>query len=408
MQKGMIGMAAAGILFLAGNALAGAIDNPGNGIRGVLIPLTGIADDSSAIYYNPAGLANMKAGGWDAELFAMDLATGYKYDDNTTGKSYTSNVAKIVPNAYVATGLGTMGFGLGVSAPYGGSTLKYTDLPTPDGSLETGLGVLAITPTFAIKVMDNLSLGLGLSAYYSTFTKNLHAVMPMMPGVTVDAKMDGEYSGMSGYGASLGALYKVNDMLSVGLSYRSPAAMKISGKEKDTTTMTTPLGTSTLGDTDLDSTVEFTVPTYLTLGFGLKLSDALLLGISGQYMGYSMMDKYKYTTDGQVSVSETNYKDTFNLDLGAEYRVIPALALRLGAKYTPSGTKDHAGPNYAPIDTDAIIFGVGGSYKVMESTEVGVTAGYLYGLGKTHTDATEDIKVNEDHLLLMAAIKMQI
>ena len=72
------------IFFLAaGIAFGGAFDNSAIGAQGVAMgnALTGFGDDSSAVYYNPAGMIGQKDT-WRGELYTIINFTQFEYTAN--------------------------------------------------------------------------------------------------------------------------------------------------------------------------------------------------------------------------------------------------------------------------------------------------------------------------------------
>jgi len=64
-------------------ALAGALDNSAVGIKGIAMgsALTGIADDASAVYFNPAGLAFLASGDTHFEAYGYFSFTSFAYEN---------------------------------------------------------------------------------------------------------------------------------------------------------------------------------------------------------------------------------------------------------------------------------------------------------------------------------------
>jgi len=80
--------------------------------------VTAFINDSSAIFYNPAGIAQGK--GFDAQAGVMLIAPSFKYT-NRSGES-TSTKFEIVPpvHAYAAAGItDDLSVGVGVFTPFG-------------------------------------------------------------------------------------------------------------------------------------------------------------------------------------------------------------------------------------------------------------------------------------------------
>jgi long-chain fatty acid transport protein len=119
--SGLLALLSTGQAHAAGTAL----DVQSARGTGMASTMTAHIDDSSAIYYNPAGLAQGK--GLDAQIGITPIVAGYKY--KSPSGTETSLPFRIVTpfNVYASYGItDDLTVGLGVNTPFG-LTLKWPD-----------------------------------------------------------------------------------------------------------------------------------------------------------------------------------------------------------------------------------------------------------------------------------------
>ncbi len=239
----------------------------------------GLSDDWSAIYFNPAGLTQLK-GKW-----TIGFSGGYIMPrGNYTAASYPAAWAPfsgmyttereasprnfLVPSlAIFYNGMEKMTLGISVYAPFGlGTEWDLVKVPDNYGNA-TGISktkesysdhqVIVIQPTVAFKFSDKLSFGLGLSyiwgkmdldmvklafnpaaASWPALQVGLAGFGVTLPDLTADQyriMVENNLKGTgSAYGANFGFLFKATDKLSIGLSGRYFTDLKLSGDNKQT------------------------------------------------------------------------------------------------------------------------------------------------------------------------------
>jgi len=146
----------------------------------------GLADDWSAVFYNPAGLTQLGSKWTFGGSLGLIMPRGcytqdaYPADQYPFSGMHTETACEATPqNFYVPTvsvfykPSESMVFGLGMYAPFGlGAEWDLIDVPSNYGNT-TGFSkehehysnhqVLVFQPTFALKITDKISLGLGAS-----------------------------------------------------------------------------------------------------------------------------------------------------------------------------------------------------------------------------------------------------
>jgi len=196
------------------------------------------ASDPSAIFFNPAGLTQLKGinimiGG--TAIMPMATFTG---PTGVTGISATStDMVKqtfFPPNAYITYNYENWAFGLGFFAPYGLGTewpAKWGGSPVALGQYEayiTDLQAMYLNPTVAYRFSDKLSVGVGFSYIFGTVDLKQKINLPTLPPGTLpdwDSSLEGTGTG---YSFNVGILWNPTDALSVGVSYRSKAEIEFS------------------------------------------------------------------------------------------------------------------------------------------------------------------------------------
>lgn len=337
-----------------------AMDNNGVGTRGGSMgsAFTAVADDASAVFYNPAGLALIPNDKVNLEAMSIFMTTDYSVTPEG-GEAVKSAEPAVIPGFFASKTFGNLGVGFGLYVPYGGATLKYKDYPVTGAELSMSFGAIALTPAIGYKLMPNLAVGLSASLYIAMMDQTMPELL-FTPLPTLGKSVTTLSSTPAGYNANLGVLFKATDDLNLGVSIKTPAAMKISGKTKISTSDGTELAS-------MDTDAKVTLPLYLAVGISDKVTKDLLLSFDFWYQMYSNTDKIVITTDGVDMETKTYYKNAFQADLGAEWKATDALTIRGGFKYVPGATEDDGITNGSGLsmDNDEIVVCVGAGYDII-------------------------------------------
>jgi len=313
----------------------------------------GLADDPSAIYYNPAGLAFQE----NTLSLSIDGFYVWPTHEYTTpaGSRLESRYNASIPQAfftYQTSERITLGFG--VYTPYagGGVDWKKDQLGVP---MKSYMGVVSLTPTLSYQVSEKLSLGLNVNFYHSVLEVKTEAD-PIGP-------METEESG-SAISAGLGLMYRPSKRMSLGLSIRGPATMRLSGT---TTIRTEAAGFGTV-KLNLDSETRFRLPWDVEAGFAYRFSKRFLVTASAQYTLWSVLDKVDKTIEnvpmiGNIQEAEfLNFQDILIFRTGMEYSLSDGLFLRAGVGLDRAATPEDA-LGITNIDVDKLTFLGGIGYQ---------------------------------------------
>lgn len=382
-------------LFLAiplTDALAGGYNLAGVGAKGLAMAgaFRGVADDWSAMYWNPAGLAGQSNSVYlDLKvLYPMVWLTpdvpaaipGYELyrngvEQTSKANSYPAGSFGLVYGineqftaglaVYAPSALGAEWINLYLGPPYG----YNNNVPYPEDAWFSDLKVIDIHPTLAYRVNDKLDVGLGLAIQYGTINLKTPKLSPSDAGdghapfpyqhFFVDAALEG--SGM-GYGFNLGMMYHLMDNLNLGISYRGPVEIAIEGNVKQKLIHPYNLGIQALDSTkaalfnggvseaDPEGKADFPLPMEFGVGVGYMPMPNLTLAFDVLFTQWSSVQDVTIKIDGTDPIGQPatdselilRYEDTYKISLGADYLLNEQkdFHIRLGYYMDPSPIPD--------------------------------------------------------------------
>jgi long-chain fatty acid transport protein len=345
---------------------------------GMGLAFTGIADDPSAIFFNPAGIGFQDH--FSIELGAAVLSRASS--DFTGANPYpgigaTGSVQKQVfalPNVYIVVPLtNELRFGLGIDEPYG-LGVRWNNPETWSGRFISQNAVIKsadINPVFAYKLFPELSISAGAVYRFSgvQLERNTAATDPFTEA-QVDVAHTKLYSGLGdngawGYNAAI--LWKPAPAVGIGVSYRSKITVDYTG-----TATVTPRPT---GDQTFDQLVaasgilgvhpvatQISFPASVNTGVGINLGGGFTIGLEADWTEWSSFQALNIAfTDGLLPNIDrvSNWKDSWAYRIGLE-KSFGEWAIRAGYYYdnTPQPEQD-AGPILADNDRNVYSFGFG-------------------------------------------------
>ncbi len=326
--------AAAAVLAAATASGAGfGIFEQGSEAMGMAGAYTAQADDPSAIFHNPAGLAFQHE---------RDFAAGFTWIRSTeadfqgaapfpgpdvTGEQET--LSEFPPHAYWVEPINDhVTFGLGVNSPFGLVTEWPEDFPGRFISRKAALRVIDVNPVIAWQY-GNFGLAAGAIGRFSDVELIQHVaqVNPFTQTAQDVATLSLESDFETGYGFNLGVLHRFNNSFSWGLSYRSKVEVDYAGEGDLTQNLTgtpfDPIIAAVLpfGDPiSVETGIEF--PDQASLGLLFALSPNVRLETDINWTGWSSFDVLEIDfTENQLPDAERpqNWDDAMNYRLGVSW-----------------------------------------------------------------------------------------
>jgi long-chain fatty acid transport protein len=348
----------------------------------------GEADNPGAVFYNPAGLTQLKG---------TDMTVGVAVVQPKADATATSGTeAKMerdtfyIPNFYLVSDLGLekAAFGFGFTSFWG----LTTDWPT-DGfmryvSTKSVIQSKDYMLTGAYKVTDQLSMALGLDIDASMV--DLQKKLMQLGDADGNFRLKGTHNG---FGGRIAGLYKLNDKHQFGLMYRTQTRHKYAG-----TVMLDELNAggsnyaAIFGGASFQTEVtsKLRLPQSVVVGYSYKPTAKWIFNVDAEWTEWS---SYKRFEVAYPSLNDTNdptglqravlnggnpapkdYDDVIAVALGAEYAMSDRLRLRGGFYYHENPVPASTWSPMLP-DADSHAFTAGFGYDIKKN----LTFDFAYG-----------------------------
>jgi len=334
------------------------------------------ADDPSAIFYNVAGIAQLRRTEVMFGSTAITFQNQFKGDPNdlftagTQGGLYRAHTF-MVPSAYAVVPIGSnLTFGVGVFAPFGLRTNWRQPWIGRFVSSDANIRTVSLEPAIAWQTSDG-RLAIGGGPEYRRakviLVRNNGAINPFT-GRFVDVansylSSDWDHA----WGWNVGVLFKPTANWRLGASYRAPVTVDFNGRATITQIPT--------GNAQFDAVVATQLPPSQPVTTSVPMPSFLYLAASTTAItnwniefdavrnDWSRFKEIKVdllTTPAASFTRPQNWKDTWSYRLGANHPVTDDWDIRLGTLYDKNPQSPAAvSPLLADGDRIGVSFGVG-------------------------------------------------
>ena len=359
---------------------------------------TAVARDTTALNTNPAGLTQLTGTALDVYsglAFALDVGhqDGFGNDrevSNTVIGLGGFGYARQIWDGNAQLGIGFFG--------QGGAGCVLEDLATAFGTrdeLSSLFRIVKLTPGIAYRIDDSLSLGVSASIAYADLTQKIfpdtsfyNAADPASSffGYRLDGAHDVSFS------PKLGAMYRVNDRLTLGASYtaRTPLPMQHGTLVSDQSSLG--LGKVTYHDVHADG---LALPREIAVGAALRPNADWLVSFKLDWLNWS--DAVQVTTltasapdnpAASATLANTNtqdWRDQWVLAVGGAYRFDAKTVLRMGYNYGRNPIpSEHTNPLLSTITEHHLTCGV--SRQLNDEWNLSTALEYAHGGKVTYTN----------------------
>lgn len=347
------------------------------------------AQDASTAFTNPAGMTRLEgtqalAGGqlmWLNNRFSIGDGTSAALGGNDGGRVFGSSGFVPGGGAFVTHSvLPDLKVGFSVAGNFG-SILDYDDNWVGRYRVQqaTILGV-SFVPSIAYRVNEKLSLGAGVNAMYGIFKQQV-AVNNVLSNAP-DGRLELD-DNTWGWGANLGLLYGVTSETRVGLTWNSRISLDFSAPAQFSGLgpgLSTLLSARGLIGARIDLGV--TVPQQLMGSVFTKIDERW--AVMGN-VGWQQWSKFGEVEVGienalnpQSLTTAIDFKDTWHVAVGAQYRPSGPWTLNFGVAYDSGFQSSGNVSPLLPVNA-AWRFGVGGEQQVSKTFKWGLASELLYG-----------------------------
>ncbi len=378
MRSGLLGLLA--ILLAVGSAQAGGLYLYEVGSPDVGLAAAGYAaraQDASTAFTNPAGMTRLKQPSLMAGAQPMYIHMDFSADGNTTATGSSGDANGWMPAGglfYVHPVNDKLALGVAMTG-YFGLALDYQDDWVGRYYVqEVALQAAGIQPAIAWKVNDQWSVGAGAAVLYGILDQKM-AVNRIVEGDDAELKLKDEDWTVQ---FNLGVLYEPVQGTRLGLTYLSAADLNFSDKADISgfgERLTDKLG---FGTRTID--LGMTMPQAVMFSVYHDVNDRLSLMANLGWQDWSEFGKVDVDiSDTNVDLTtELDYKDTWHVALGAQYRVAEPWLLTAGIAYDSSMLDKDAVTPALPVG-ECWRFALGSRYAWSQDLTLGAAYELAWG-----------------------------
>ena len=314
----------------------------------------------AAVLYNPAAINQIE--GTKCLTSATIITYKSAFHSYQTGKKTKQDDHLFILPSFFATKKfnDKWSAGIGSFSYYGLTTDWPNDWEGRYISTFAQLRTFFFNAVLSCQVTPKLSLAGGINGVYSDVKQRKNINLAPLPDGRARFKGDD-----IGWGYNIALLYRINDKIKVGLSYRSSIAMTYKGDVK----FHVPKFLKDLvpeGGASLDIDLPAMLDTGICYSFNNRWSIETDM-LWTEWRSYDKLDvKYGKRVPKIMAKSAApiirNYHNTFSFSCGVSFKATDSMTFRAGYLFDPSAVPEE---NTDPVlpDSDKDIFGIGMEYR---------------------------------------------
>ena len=360
---------------------SGALRNeaPDAGALGKGSAFVGEANRASAVYYNPAGLTQLKSKEVSEGFAGFFPLADY---ENTSGQeTQMRRQTFFIPHFYAVLPIDSSKFvlGFGATSYFGLGTYWAEDSYSKYVDTKSDMKNKDFMLTAAYKATDQLSLGAGVDIDDSNVSLN-KKLLQIGQG-------DGNFQLKAksvGWGYRLATLYKFNDQNQAGLMYRSTIRHKYHGKAylddlQAGAGVTNYLAFFGGSSYETDVSEDFVLPQSVVMGYSFKPNSKWTFNLDVEWMDWSSVKQEFINWESETDPTRLailnsgnpvarDWIDVWSESIGAEYAMTDGFRLRAGYFHHQTPIPEATFQNNLP-----------------DSNKNGITAGFGWDMTKALT-----------------------
>lgn len=356
-------------------------------------------EDITALFNNPAAIGlydgfNASANGAlilpEADISVSDFPDTRTVAGSPIGgaRTATSDDIALVPATYGSLEINdTLKLGIGITAPFGLVTDYGRDWAGRYHATFSELLTINVNPVVAYTPTPWFTIGFGVVAQYAKaqlenavdFGTIAQANGAPVTGGT--AATDG-YARVEGddiaFGGTIGVILRPTDRFRFGVSYRSEIEHDLEGDvDFDTPAAFAGLANAA-GLVDQSASAQATTPAQINIGASFDVTDRLTVAAEADWTQWSSFEELRVNGDvlDTITVSTSDYQDSWFLSVGASYQATDKLKLRLGFAFDEGAATDEFRTPRIP-DSDRYWLAAGLGYELWEGTTINLAYTYV-------------------------------
>ncbi|MCX8108392.1 MAG: outer membrane protein transport protein [Verrucomicrobiae bacterium] len=337
------------------------------------------ADNASAIYYNPAGIAQLQGHNVRVGTYALYLQSSYTSPD---GRSFDNTEdLHAIPQLFYAFGHSELPLSLGVGlySPYGLSSHWPDDTGFRTVATEGILEYYTVNPVVAWRVSQSLSVGAGLTINYAELDLRKGLVWPTQPWDEFRFKGDG-----LDFGYNIGLLWKLHEKISFGANFRSITTVDLDGRTEYFNAVEIPGVFPAFPKQRVEASAEFPFPFSAVLGVSYRPTPNWNFEFDAEYTDWNRLNTVvvKQAASFSPLIPQNlplvlDWEGSWYYEFGITRYINDAWSISLGYIFNENSVPDKT---YSPIvaDLDRHFVSIGAGYA-RDNFNIDLTYQFGYG-----------------------------
>jgi len=324
---------------------------------------TAIADNASAIFYNPAGISQLEGTQLRSGFNLVFPNTSFRGSESGKKTDMETDFAALIMGYLTHKVNDKVSIGGGIFTPYG----LVTEWPNRwEGSTiatYSAMRTFCVNPAVSIQVHPRLSLAVGIDYVYSDFKVRRVIDPNQMIGLPLGIPR-GKVT-LEGFddtwGYNLGLLFHINDRWKIGVAYRSKLKFEFDGHAHY---HLPPIMQALYPPTDISPRIE--LPPTVSANISTHLWDKWTFAAGIVWTGWSVYDELvpkfrdKLLIPLSMRSAPQDWRDIVAFLFGVQYQLNPAWVLRSGYIFDQSPVPERTlGPMVPDSDGHLVSLGIG-------------------------------------------------
>jgi long-chain fatty acid transport protein len=323
-----------------------------------------IADNGSAVFYNPAGINQLEGTQIRSGFHLVFPDTSFRGSKSGARTDMSDDMSALLTGYLTHKINDKVSIGGGIFTPFG----LVTDWPSRwEGetvSTFSELRTFFVNPVVSIQVHPRLSLAAGINYVYSDFkmrrvidpNQMIGLPLGISPGkVTLEGFDDS-------WGYNLGLLFHLSERWKLGVAYRSKVKLELDGHAHY---RLPPVLDALYPPTDISPRIE--LPPIVSASIAAQLWEKWTFATEIVWTGWSVYDELapkfrdSMLVPPSMKSSPQEWRDVFAFHFGAQYQLTPMWILRGGYIFDQSPVPERTLSPMVP-DADAHLLSLGVGY----------------------------------------------
>jgi len=324
---------------------------------------TAIADNGSAVFYNPAGINQLEGTQLRSGFHLVRPQTSFRGSESGKKTDMHDDIAALLTGYLTHKVNDKVSIGGGIFSPFGLVTEWPSRWEGETVSTYSALRTFCVNPVVSIQIHPCLSFAIGIDYVYSDFkirrVIDPNQLIGLPLGIPIGKITLKGFDDTWGY--NLGLLFHLDDRWKIGVAYRSKLKLEFDGHAHY---HLPPILQSLYPPTDISPRME--LPPIVSANVSARLWDKWTFATGIFWTGWSVYDELvpkfrdSLLVPPSMKSAPQDWKDVVAFQFGVQYQLNPTWVFRGGYIFDQSPVPERTlGPMMPDADGHLLSLGIG-------------------------------------------------